>query len=667
MTTVNTNTARSSGGPGANSLPYSIGLRCVRLALAAAAVLAAGYLMNNLFVWARDYPESWVMPLSSYISAFFNWLGYEADFGLFTFRELTRAVSQVLEWPLTFTEGLLVSGFGGVPLLPLPWITVTLIFSVAGLLLGGWRLAVVLLGCFTFLAVFGVWEPAMNTFSLVLVIVPFAALMGMAAGVVLAGAPRLERVLSPVLDVMQSTPHFAYLAPIVVLFGFGQVPALIATVIFAAPPMIRCTLVGLRSVSPELIECGRMAGCTKWQLLSKVRFPAAAATLLLGLNQVIMQTLAMVVIASLIGASGLGHNLLIALNSLKLGTALELGVAIVVLAVALDRLSLAASRYDPYKRGEQIRRRGILLLGVGLCAATVAAAPFADGLHRYPAAYSVTSAPFWDAVVIFVSDEWYEGLQAFKNFLLSYALIPTRNALLWLPWPVVITLVALTGYRVGGRKLAATVATLAAFPLITGFWVPTMITLYMIAMAVVVSILIGLPVGLLASRSERLSGVILLVCDTLQTFPSFVYLIPVVMLFKVGDVAAITAVIAYATVPMIRYTNLGLRRVSAQTKEAAEAIGCTKQQLLRKVELPLALPEIMLGINQTIMMGLFMVAIAALVGTKDLGQQIARALSDGDTGRGLIAGLCIASLGIIADRILRTWSRKRSEALGLTD
>ncbi|MCU9838992.1 hypothetical protein OEZ49_14540 [Ruegeria sp. WL0004] len=132
----------------------------------------------------------------------------------------------MLKWPLAFTEGLLVSGFGGAPLLPLPWVTVTLIFSLAGLLFGSWRLAAILLGCFTFLAVFGVWEPAMNTFSLVLVIVPFAALMGMAAGVVLAGAPRLERELSPVLDVMQSTPHFAYLAPIVVLFGFGQVPAL---------------------------------------------------------------------------------------------------------------------------------------------------------------------------------------------------------------------------------------------------------------------------------------------------------------------------------------------------------------------------------------------------------------------------------------------------------
>ncbi|WP_397545669.1 ABC transporter permease subunit [Ruegeria marisflavi] len=131
-----------------------------------------------------------------------------------------------------------------------------------------------------------------------------------------------------------------------------------------------------------------MAGCTRWQLLSKVRFPAAAATLLPGLNQVIMQTLAMVVIASLIGASGLGHGLLIALISLKLGTALELGAAIVVLAVALDRLSLAAWRYDPYKRGEQKRRRGILLLGVVLCVATVAVAtlcrwatPLSGGLY----------------------------------------------------------------------------------------------------------------------------------------------------------------------------------------------------------------------------------------------------------------------------------------------
>ncbi|MGR3376395.1 ABC transporter permease [Salipiger abyssi] len=650
---------------GATGLSAS-GRRAAACAGLLLATVAAALFLNSVD-WARDYPAAWELPLAAKITRFFEWLGYEADFGLFTFREATRALSWLLQQPLDLTEALLVGDAGeGGWLLPLPWITVLGAFALAGVLLGGPRLGALLAGSCAFLAGFGMWEPAMHTLALVLVIVPLSVLAGTAAGLVLFASRRLERGLTPVLDVMQSTPHFAYLAPIVVLFGFGQVPALIATVIFAAPPMIRCTLIGLRSVPSELIEAGAIAGCTRWQMLAKIRFPAAAPTLLLGVNQVIMQTLAMVVIASLIGAAGLGHNLLIALNSLRLGAALELGAAIVVLAVALDRLSLAASRYDPFRRGETVRRRRLLMIGAGMLAASLAAAWLFDGLRSFPPEQAVSTAAFWDALVIRISDAWYEELRALKTVLLVYLFIPVRDTLQWLPWPVVIALTAALGYRVGGAGLALTVALLAAFPLVTGFWVETMTTLYMIGMAVIASIVIGFPLGLLASRSDAGSRAILLLCDTLQTFPSFVYLIPVVMLFKVGDVAAITAVIAYATVPMIRYTNLGLRRVSPQTKEAAEAIGCSRTQRLWKVELPLALPEIMLGLNQTILMGLFMVAIAALVGTKDLGQQISRALSDGDTGRGLIAGLCIACLGIIADRILRSMSRRRSAALGLT-
>jgi glycine betaine/proline transport system permease protein len=204
-----------------------------------------------------------------------------------------------------------------------------------------------------------------------------------------------------------------------------------------------------------------------------------------------------------------------------------------------------------------------------------------------------------------------------------------------------------------------------AFPALTGFWKPAMITAYMISTAVIICIILGFPLGLWAARSDHAESVIIAMCDTMQTFPSFIYLIPVVMLFKVGDVAAVIAVLAFAIVPMIRYTNLGLRRVPKETVEAAIAQGTTRRQRLWKVELPIAFPEIMLGVNQVIFMALFMVAITALIGTKDLGQEINRARSDADSGRALVAGLCIAFLGITADRLIKTWSRKRKAQLGL--
>ncbi len=155
------------------------------------------------------------------------------------------------------------------------------------------------------------------------------------------------------------------------------------------------------------------------------------------------------------------------------------------------------------------------------------------------------------------------------------------------------------------------------------------------------------------------------ICDTLQTFPSFIYLIPVIMLLKVGDLSNIIAILAYASVPAVRFTSLGLKRIPAVTIEAARASGCTPRQRLWKVEIPMALPEIMLGINQTIMMALAMTAITALIGSRDLGHEIYKALPGADTGRGIPAGLGIAFIGIIADRIIGAWATRRKRQLGL--
>ena len=222
-------------------------------------------------------------------------------------------------------------------------------------------------------------------------------------------------------------------------------------------------------------------------------------------------------------------------------------------------------------------------------------------------------------------------------------------------------------YRLGGWSLTAlTTGLMLLVTVAVGNWAFATTTFYFVSSALVVCVAIGVPVGVWAARSERVAKVVMFTCDLLQTFPSFIYLLPAIMLFRVGELAIIFAIIPYATVPAIRYTYLGLKRIPRVTIEAATANGCTSWQRLWKVELPVATPEIMLGVNQTIMMALAMTAITALIGGQDLGQEIYRALPTSDAGRGVMAGLGIASLGIIADRLISAWASKRKEALGLS-
>ena len=226
-------------------------------------------------------------------------------------------------------------------------------------------------------------------------------------------------------------------------------------------------------------------------------------------------------------------------------------------------------------------------------------------------------------------------------------------------------MIAYSGWRLGGMGVMLLTTFLSSMVMLTGFWEPAMLTVYLVFSAVLICVAIGVPIGIWASRSPLVARVVMSICDTLQTFPSFIYLIPVIMLFKVGDLSNIIAILAYATVPAIRYTYLGLMRVPEVLKEAATANGCNRWQKFYKVELPYALPEMMLGVNQTIMMALAMTAITALIGSRDLGQEIYRALPTADTGRGVLAGLSIAAIGIIADRLINAWAKERKRRLGI--
>ncbi|GAA4123497.1 ABC transporter permease [Aminobacter aganoensis] len=618
--------------------------------------------------WAVRVPAGWTVPFVDWANTLIEHMRDDAIFGLFSFRDLTRAIAELITWPLAFVEGLLVSGFPKIGLAAMPWVMTAGLSGVLGWYLKDWRLGLLSAGCVAYMAIFGKWELSMITLSVVLVAAPIAGLIGFLIGILAVKKPWFEALVVPLLNVLQSLPHFSYLIPIAVFIGVGHKAGTIATVIFAIPPMARLTILGLKGVAEEVREAGKMAGCTRFQTLWMVEIPSARQPLLVGVNQVIMQCLAMVVIASFVGARGLGHDLLFRLQALKIGQALESGVAIVLMAITLDQLSRAAAHKEPSHVADAtlLQRFPFLVASVLVVMASLLLAAITPYAQAWPSELALSTAPLWDALVDWVTVTFYDPLQYVRNAMLLYVLIPVRDLFQSIPWTAMVALVAAAGWSLGGLRLALTVSGFVLFIAFAGYWERSLITAYMVTVAVLICILVGLPIGIWASRSERRTAIVKLLCDTFQTFPSFIYLIPVIMLFKVGDVAAISAIIIYAMIPIVRYTIFGLRNVPSEIVEAGITSGCTRRQLLWNIRMPLAFPEIMLGINQTIMFALFMVIIAAFIGTKDIGQEIFRALTFNDAGKGLVLGLCVAFMGLTADQLITAWAARRKQRLGLS-
>jgi glycine betaine/proline transport system permease protein len=404
-------------------------------------------------------------------------------------------------------------------------------------------------------------------------------------------------------------------------------------------------------------------------MMWRVLIPSARPWLMIGVNQVIMLSLNMVIIASMIGAGGLGHEVLAALRRLDFGAGLEAAVAITLLAIALDRLSQAFATRPPPLHAEAepslLRRHPYLVLALALLAASWLLGWLVPAVQSYPRAWQITTGDAVNQAMAWINVHFFDTIEAVKAWLLINLMVPFKRLLLGLPWIAVVAAAGLAGWQQGGWRLALLAAGLALFIALNGQWVNAMETVYLCGISVLIACAIGIPIGVLAARRERAHRVAQTVVDTLQTLPAFAYLIPAVMLFRVGDFAAMLAVVAYAIVPAIRYTDHGIRQIDPALIEAATAAGCTKGQILRKVQLPLALPEIMLGVNQTIMMALSMLVITALVGTRDLGQEVYIALTKADVGRGLVAGICVACLAMIADRLIAPWAAKRKRRLGL--
>ncbi len=653
------------------------------LLLAAVALMLARPILPDAMV---RLPEWAIPPLAPMLDALFNFI--KDDLGLI---HLTRFLTGQLEVLLDATANLLYGKRRWPNLGPIPWPAIAAAGAVLGYALGGWRMAVFAGGTFIWTALVGQWKIAMQTMSVLTVAAPVAFLVGLGLGILAWKYRGFDRVIKPILSVLQTLPFFTYLLPAVIFFKVGPTAGAVATIVYAIPPMILMTTLGLRKVPAEVVEAGKMSGCTRLQMLTRVYIPAARTEILVGVNQVIMLCLAMVVLTAFIGMPGLGAKLLSNMGSFKIGNSFEIGVTIVLLAIMLDRMSKAWVLKQPehFERGTPWWKRNVYLigfvgafvvfLGISVLAASLPNVLADDLSLRNLPGYiggildevtrkqSLSNGKEIDtAIKGFLA---IDGIQAVTEWLRWFlnvkVLIPFRNAMLWVPTPAFILLVMAFAWWLAGRRealIAGLFFTLVAF---SGWWDRSVITLYTVISATILAMMIGIPLGIFASRSERWAGRILLACDTAQTFPSFIYLIPAIMLFGVNDVAVVFSILIFATVPLTRYTIEGLRTVPPEMTEAADMSGASRLQKLLSVQLPLALPTMAVGFNQAIMFAFFMVIIAAFIGTQDLGQELQRTLAGTDLGKNFVLGMNVSLMALTFDLIITKWAETRKQALGL--
>ncbi|CAN1494690.1 ABC transporter type 1, transmembrane domain MetI-like [Paracoccaceae bacterium] len=654
----------------------------------------------------HSYPASWTLPMTDWLNILMEW-----------FVDLTkpffRAISWLMGFPMRWVADLLAW---------LPWSVFMVLAVLIAHRAGRWPLAVFTGGALFYVLGMGLWPDTMNSLALVAVSVPLAVGLGFGLGVAGFFSPRVERFLTPMMDITQTVPAFAYLLPILMLFGFGPVVGLIAGVIFAFPPMVKNTIVGLREVPSEIIESGLMSGATPAQLFFLVRCRAGLRQILLGVNQTTMAALSMIIIASIIGGSeDIGWRVLSTLRKAEFGESLIAGIVIALMAMVLDRITHGLAVREPDMQQDQgfVQRHRFGLTTLAAAVAAYLAAQVFPELLVWPETWTYDPSSMLNSGIEGFVIAAKPILDAIKNFVIFTLILPLKIGLLnvvgpftwgftatgWhaagygamilalagyafkrgrigvtisvlsfglilffgltnLTWPGASLLLVWFGYRSGGMRLGLWTAAALGFILVSGSYDKAVLSVQLCGLAILVSFLVGSALGVLAAESEWFSRLMRPINDTLQTMPPFVLLIPIIMIFKIGEFSALLAIISYAIVAPIRYTEYGTRNVPKEVVEASTSLGCTPRQLLWRVKIPLAMPNIMLGLNQAIMFGISMLVITALVGTDELGQVIYIGLSKGNFGIGFLAGIAMAVIAILADQFCRAWQR-RIEA-GLT-
>ncbi|MFJ9709056.1 ABC transporter permease [Streptomyces sp. NPDC101234] len=580
---------------------------------------------------------------------------------LYFFNEIRLVIDNLV----TFVQSLISQPSGSRPVPQIGWLGVVGLTGYVSWAVGNWRVALLAVAGFTFFGLQGLWQESMDTLALTLSAVLVALVIGIPLGVWAGLSDRVNRIMTPFLDFMQTMPTFVYLAPLTLIFLIGGASAVITTVIYAAPPAIRITAYAIRSVPETTVEAADSLGATRAQQLVKVLLPMSRRTVVVGVNQTIMAALAMVTIAALIDAPGLGKTVVQALQSLDVGTAFNAGLAIVVMAIVLDRVTTAAAvRTETRRTGEgRFAKWRRPLLGAGGVAALVLvylshtyvwAAEFpGDGTVGSHMASAADTTSTW------LQDHLFGLTNALRDAVTNGLLNPFQTLLTDSPWWLVGAVLVALGAVLGGWRAGVTAAVCVGLLVGTGLWSDSMTTLASTVVATILTMLAGVVFGVWMGRSTLADRLIRPTLDAAQVMPPFVYLVPFLALFGATRFTAIIAGVVYAAPVAIKIIADGVRNVSESTVEAATSAGCNSWQIITKVQLPMARSALTLATNQGLIYVLSMVVLGGLVGAGALGYDVVAGFSQGELyGKGLAAGLAIVLLGVMFDRITQAAARR---------
>ena len=685
-------------------------------------VITFALLAVSLVIWKIHggetiFPKSWIesFPFAEQTDAF-------KDRFFPVIQPTTRAMAAGVVWFyesmvdfLTFTQ----------------WQVVFVILVLPAFAYGGLRLGLLGIIAVGSWLVLDFWDESMETLSLMCISILIAIVSGVLLGVMASQSDRFEAFIKPILDTMQTLPAFVYLIPAFYLFGIGAPGAILATVIYALPPVVRLTNLGIRQVPAGIDEAATSFGATRAQSLIKVKIPLAMPSIKLGVNQTVMMALALVVLATFIGSPGLGDIVFQGLQRLNVGKALEGGLAIVLMAIILDRVTYAMGHieqtsvsqhdhvfrffpqgmenikpilyieygidwiwnrialggnlvtlaitsvacrlvaiYDSDFAGkvrEIMLARSFLIASLVLIAILMLLDAYTDLFGKFPREWEYRFRTpvnqYMDELI--TNDLFYAVTQGIKETLWYGLINPLNSFLKGLPWWYTSLVFVVGAYLFSGRGLA--IATLLGLLFIgaTDLWLFGMITLSTVLVSVLICFIFGVPLGILSAYSKTTDTILKPILDTMQTMPVFVYLVPVVMFFQGGQVSAVIATVIYALPPIVRCTTLGIRELPEQIDEVSSSFGASTVQTLVKVKIPMAIPAVMLGINQGIMMALAMEVVTPLIGGKGLGLVVFDGMNMASIGLSLQAGIGIVLLAIILDRMSQAWTKTQREAMGL--
>ena len=555
------------------------------------------------------------------------------------------------------------------PVPQIGWLGVVAIATWVGLAVAGWRIAILVGATFLSFGLFGYWSDSMDLLIVTFVAVGAVVVIGMPLAVWLGTTrrPWVIGTINTVLDILQTMPTFVYLLPIVLFFGIGVSGAVVCTLAYALPPMIRVAGFGIRNVSTTTIEATNAAGQTPFQRLRKVQLPMARKTIVVGLNQSIMAALSMATLAAIIDGPGLGQPVLDGLERRDVGGAFVPGMLIVFMAVMLDRTTTAASEAsEKAARGQiDLRLRRIVLAATG-----VAALVCVYLSRTYLSLAEFPETDWGRTLADWVDDftEWFTGTfegatSAFKDFITTWLLNPLQELLAESPWYVAGAAILLLAFVLGGvRAVVPTLICLAGLRFF-GLWHNAMITLAMTLVGTVLVMALAVVLGVWMARRRGADLALRPLLDAGQTIPPFVYLIPMLALFGPSRFTAIAAGIIYAAPVAIKLVADGVKGVSATTLEASRSTGATSWQEITKVQLPMARGSLVLAANQGLLYVLSMAVIGGMVGAGALGYDVVLGFSRSEEwGKGAAAGISIVLIGIMVDRICRAAANEHAVA-----